>query len=156
EAARKLGLDKAHGALITWVMPGSAATRTYAVGGSAGASKAGGPSSPNDASRLAPLQVNDVVVRYDCNNITDAAQLTGLVSATRPGREVNVTVNRGGKDIELRFDPDTPLHDLTRAYLRKSLDEGRTKEVMTKRVFPESEAAKIRSSASKPDEIELV
>lgn len=156
EAARKLGLEKAHGALITWVMPGSAATRTYALGAGAAAPKAAGASSPSDASKLSPLQVNDVVVRYDGNNIKDAAQLTALVSATRPGREVHVTVNRGGKDIELRFDPDTPLHDLTRLYLRKSLDEGRTKDVMTRRVFPESEAAKIRGSAIKPDEIELV
>ncbi len=159
EAARKLGMEKQRGALVTWVMPGSAATRTFAVASAAGESGKTGAAkgnAPSDASRLHPLQVNDVVVRYDGVEIKTVAQLTELVSATRPGREVHIVVNRNGKETELRFDPDTPLHDLTRAFLRKSLDEGRTKAVMTTRVYPESEAAKIRAAGTKPDEIELV
>src|SRR5262249_26133740 len=74
ETARKLGLDAARGALITSVMPGGAAARTFKTDKRTLGDK------PVVTKVLEPLVISDVVVRYDGKEISDAAQLQTLVA----------------------------------------------------------------------------
>jgi cbb3-type cytochrome oxidase cytochrome c subunit len=99
ETAARLGLDSANGALVAFVMPGSAASRTFQLETRKAGDKSG-------VTRLEPLVINDVVVRYNGIEITDAAQLAELVSATQPGQAVPITVRRHGRTLDLRIDPD--------------------------------------------------
>jgi len=57
------------------------------------------------------LQVDDVIVVYDGQVVTDAAQLQGLLSRTEPGSTVDVQVVRGGEDLTVKLQPNGSLHD---------------------------------------------
>src|SRR5207249_4525659 len=86
QAARKLGRDSANGALITSVMPGSAASRTVKI-----ESRKDGDKTV-DVRTLDPLQINDIVLRFNGVDIQSAAQVAELVSASQAGQEVPIMV----------------------------------------------------------------
>jgi serine protease Do len=73
EVARRAGLTEPRGALITAITPDSPAAR-------------------------AGLQINDIVLAFDTQAITEARQLTRLVAEAQINRVVNLTVRRGAKD----------------------------------------------------------
>ena len=59
----------------------------------------------------AELAVDDVIVGYDGQRITDADQLQQLLSRTVPGAPVLVEVLRGGKEITFLMHPDGSLQE---------------------------------------------
>ncbi len=73
EMAARLGLDRARGALVHEVSPGSPA-------------------------REAGLVAGDVVLEYDGRQVTGTGDLRSRVAATRPGTEVDVKVWRDGSE----------------------------------------------------------
>ena len=115
ETAVKLGLDSSRGALLTSVMPGSAASRTVKLETRKDGDKT------VETRVLEPLVVNDVVVRYNSVDISEAAQLQELVSATPPGQVVPVVVRRHGN----AGSPDRSRHAVARPHPRFSAEEPR-------------------------------
>jgi serine protease Do len=89
QLAPAFGLDKARGALVSNVEPGSPAAK-------------GG------------LQAGDVIVGFDGKPIADSGELPKIVAGTQPGSKVNVKVLRNGaeKDLELTVAelPSEPMH----------------------------------------------
>ncbi|HUH40575.1 MAG TPA: DegQ family serine endoprotease [Castellaniella sp.] len=77
EVAKALGLDKAHGALVSNVEPGG----------------------PADKAGIRP---GDVIVDYNGHNIDHMTDLPRLVGATQPGTDVKIEVWRKGKTIDLK------------------------------------------------------
>lgn len=148
-AAGRLGLPKARGALVASVMPGSASTRLLGPQQNGGDEK-------KSAAQLDGLRLNDVILKYKGEQVRDAAHLEELVAGTQAGQRVEIAVWRSGAEIARTLDPDTPLHDLTRWYLRKGLGELGSTKVIKDRKLPEKEADRIRKAGTQPDEIELV
>jgi serine protease Do len=53
----------------------------------------------NSAAKAAGIKEGDVIVSIDGNSIRNSAELIGLIGSKRPGEKVQVTVNRGGKEL---------------------------------------------------------
>ena len=77
EIAEKLGLSSQNGVLVAQVQPGSAADR-------------------------AGIQENDVITNFNGTPVNDANVFRNLVAGTAPGTEVTLTVQRGGREQQIR------------------------------------------------------
>jgi cytochrome c551/c552 len=150
-AARRLEMDKPRGALVSSVMPGSAATRAFDVPKPDGKDK-----EKKTEPKLDGLRLGDVILKYNDIQVKDAAHLEEMVAGTTPGRQVRISIWRDGKERQATLDPDTPLHDMSRWYLRKGLGELGSTKVIRSRKLPEKEAERIRKAGTQPDEFELV
>lgn len=112
DVVRRLNLKEERGALITRVMPDSAAAK-------------------------AGLQKDDVIVRWNGAPVESASQLRRLIGETPTGRTVRLGVVRGGRDMEIRVTlgkrPEQAwpkglrgwLDQETREQLGKSLEKAR-------------------------------
>ncbi len=76
ESARRLGLRQERGALITSVVENS------------GAASAG-------------LKIDDVVIKWDGETVESAAELSRLLRETPAGRNVKLTIIRGGREMDV-------------------------------------------------------
>jgi|GEM_PF-2719260 len=85
EKAEELKISPVHGVVVTEVLPDSPAAR-------------------------AGLEPNDVIVEYDGHEVEGAVQFGRLVRETPPGRSVNVTVIRGGKEKRLTVQVGSAAH----------------------------------------------
>ncbi len=81
ELAQSFGLDRAQGALVSKVMPGSPADK-------------------------AGLEVGDVIVSYDGQDLDRSQQLPYLVGTTAVGKQVPLIVLRDGETLDLRVTID--------------------------------------------------
>jgi S1-C subfamily serine protease len=77
EVAENLRLQEVRGALVNSVVPGSAAER-------------------------AGVRRGDVITSFNGTLVVDPNSLRNAVAGTQPGTEVTVTVNRGGREEQLR------------------------------------------------------
>ncbi len=148
-ASRDAAGDAPRGARIASVMPGSPASRTSRVAASA-------ETTGTKAASADSLAAGDVITRYQGIDVRDAAHLEELVAASPAEEEVTISVLRRGGVLELHVTPDTPLHDLTRWYLSKSLTVAKVNQALKTKAYPESEAAAAKAASIQPDEIELV
>lgn len=109
---------------------------------------------------LQPLEPGLLITEVNGNAVTSAEQFHQQVSGAKPGDIVEVTVKQNGKPRTYRLKVSTPLDDLVRLYLSKSLPQGRLENVFNDRrypVTPEMYAdGKSPSDFIKGDEIELV
>ena len=78
DIAESVGLDKAHGAMIAAIDPGSPAAQ-------------------------AKLQPGDVILSYDGKPIDRSRQLPRLVAASQPDKPVKATIWRDGKETEVEM-----------------------------------------------------
>jgi mono/diheme cytochrome c family protein len=97
EDAARLHVETGLGARITSSIPGANALTVMLVDGA---------KREKDA-----LKVDDVVVGYDGQAITDANRLQTLLRRSEPGTPVMLDVIRDGKSIELHIAPDGSLEE---------------------------------------------
>lgn len=57
------------------------------------------------------LQIDDVILSFDGRAVADARQLHELLRSSVPGNEVDLTIWRGGKELQLRVRPDGSTAD---------------------------------------------
>jgi cbb3-type cytochrome oxidase cytochrome c subunit len=145
--ARRLGLsaEQFSGIRVTEVIQGSPATRTYRD-----------PEAPRD---LSPLRADDVVTAINGEAVTSPEKLAELEQALQPEERVTLAVIRGGRELTLETTASTPLDDLVRLYLSKSLSTARMEQALERKQFPVTEEmyaeeADLREFI-KGDEIEL-
>ncbi|MGQ0634677.1 MAG: hypothetical protein ACT4QC_08705 [Planctomycetaceae bacterium] len=149
-AAGRLGLDRLRGVRVSSVILGSAAARAVPESAPADVGATVAPT------RLTPLEINDVILKWNDTEVISSGQLTQLAAETPAGAPVVLTVWRNGREIKVRVAPETPLSDLARLYLSKVLTFQKVDDTLASRRYPETDAARIRAAAIQPDEIELV
>lgn len=147
--AARLGLGTPRGLRISSVIGGSAASRAMSLAAGEKASAA------DAATQLSPLAIDDVLLRWNDTELTSPEQFREIEARSKPGERIVLTVWRSKGEMRLVASPDTPLHDLARLYLSKVLTQKKVDATLASRKYPEADAARIRSAAIQPDEIEL-
>lgn len=106
-----------------------------------------------------PIEPDDAITTVNGEAITSAAQFEELVSRLNPGDAVELTVVRNNLKQTFRMTVSTPLDDLVRMYLSKSLPAARLDNVFVDQRFPVTSAmyadGKSPRDFLKGDEIEL-
>lgn len=111
EDAQALGVDPPQGVRIAEVLQGSPAERA-ALGGEAA------PAADADET---VLTFGDVLTAWNGQPLTSAEQFQQMESQAQPGETVTLTRVRRGFADEVTVVVSTPLEDLARLYLRKSM-----------------------------------
>lgn len=150
--ASRLGVEKS-GVVVTEVLQTSAATRTWVKSeGGAG-------------NRVAPIEVDDVILKVGSEAVTSPEQLETLIADRKSGDVVTLTIVSKGQSETREAAVTTPLDDLVRFYLAKGMNSPKVDEVFKNRGVALPEAAKKpKADGSVPalkdvvkgDEIELV
>ena len=111
------------GVLVSDVLQTGAASRalTLDVNGKPPVDGAGKVKS--DFERLAPVKRDDIVLEFNGQAVTSNEQLNELAAAAGAGKRVTLKLFSGGLErlVEVRI--STPLEDLTRLFLSKSLPD---------------------------------
>ncbi|WP_437202677.1 c-type cytochrome [Planctomicrobium sp. SH664] len=106
-----------------------------------------------------PIDEGDVLLSWNGTTLTNARQLHDLETKAAAGTTVNVSVSRNGAVKEKRLVISTPLDDLVRLYLSKSLTKLRLEGVFVDKRYPVNAEmyaeGKSLSDFIKGDEIEL-
>lgn len=147
EEAKAIGLGSRDfsGVRVLSVIPGSPA--------SAAETRKGDSWSPS------PLAADDVITKAYGQAVTSPERFRELQAAGKSGDLVELVVLRKGTERTVRLTLTTPLEDLVRYYLSKSLSAERTRKVMSERRYPVS--AEMYADGAGPsafvkgDEIEL-
>ncbi|MCA8993751.1 MAG: c-type cytochrome, partial [Planctomycetaceae bacterium] len=118
---------------------------------------AGSPASRTDQG---PLQAGDVITKFNNVGVKSREHLQELETTAPVGDEITLTVVRNGVSGSYKLAVSTPLDDLVRYYLRKSVSQSTMDRILTERRFlvPDSayESEDAMKSIVKGDEIELV
>lgn len=116
--------------------------------------------SPAERASTGSLQVDDVITKFNEAGVKSADHLAELEAATPVGTEVTLTIVRNGQTSQATLKVSTPLDDLTRYFLRKSVSQARLDEILASRRFLVDPAVYDSeggvASVVKGDEIELV
>ena len=151
EAAR-LGLSEPKGVRVTAVTPFSPAARA------AGVSNFSNQILPEKGGLVVDkpgLQLDDVILSWNDEALSSAAQVDGKLSAAQPGTEVTLTLWRDGSERKVKVRLDRALDALVRMNLVKVLSNEAVERVMAERKYPTIEADRLKAAPIKPDEIEL-
>jgi len=146
--AARLGISKEQfgGVLVSDTMPGSPTDRAERQSG--------------ENWVLTPIEPGDQITAVNGTGVNSAAQFDEQLSQMRTGDFVTLTLVRGNRPQTFRVQVSTPLDDLVRLYLSKSLTKARLENVFTDRRFPVSPDmfadGKTPADFVKGDEIELV
>lgn len=116
--AARLGVDRA-GVLVTEVLQGSAATRARIK--------------TESGSRIAPIEIDDVIQKVGSDNVTSPEQFDSLLAAKKPGDVVTLTVSSKGRAEAREVTLSTPVDDLVRFYLSKSMNSEKVEQVFKNR-----------------------
>ncbi|MCA8997406.1 MAG: c-type cytochrome, partial [Planctomycetaceae bacterium] len=107
-----------------------------------------------------PMEADDVITRLNGQAVTSPERFEEIVSAGKSGEVVEMTILRGGREFLRRVTLSTPLEDLTRLFLSKSLSAARVQKVFDDRHYPVNadmyEPGTNVADFVKGDEIELV
>jgi mono/diheme cytochrome c family protein len=101
------------------------------------------------------LQLDDVILAWNDDAVSSAAQVEGKLSAAQPGTEVTLTLWRDGSERKVKVKLDRALDALVRMNLVKVLSNEAVEKVMAERKYPHLEADRLKAAPIKPDEIEL-
>ena len=110
EDAQALGVDPPRGVRITDVLQGSPAERAALAG-----------EVPAGSTAESVLTFGDVLTGWNGQPITGAAQFRQLESQAQPGETVTLTRVRRGAAADITVVVSTPMEDMVRLYLRKSM-----------------------------------
>ena len=82
---------------------------------------------------LDPIQIGDVLISLNGQNVSSDEQLAQLQSSFQPQSVVSAVIYRNGQEMTYRMTVSTPLDDLVRLYLSKSMPQARVNAVFENR-----------------------
>lgn len=110
------------GIVVDEVVAGSAATRAQQVNG--------------DKKTAFPILKGDCLIAIDGVKVGDSADLAKIESELEIGSTVLLTISRKGQERQLEVEVSSPLDDLVRLYLGKTLDFAALNTALQERRFP--------------------
>ena len=96
-----------------------------------------------------------MILSWNDEAVSTAAQVEGKLSAAQPGTEVSLTLWRDGSERKVKVKLDRALDALVRMNLVKVLSNEAVEKAMAERKYPTIEADRLKAAPIKPDEIEL-